>query len=68
MTFNLMDSKLILELAARLSEAGAKSVALQMPDDMLCDSADICIELSNLLNKETKSEEEEILVYVLADT
>jgi hypothetical protein len=39
-----------------------------MPDDMLGDSADICLELSNLLNSHTKSEEDEVLVYVLADT
>jgi hypothetical protein len=39
-----------------------------MPDDMLCDSVDICLELSNILNSHKTSEEDEVLVYVLADT
>jgi len=39
-----------------------------MPDEMLADSADICLELSNLLNVHSNNEDDEVLVYVLADT
>ncbi len=65
---NLMDFKLISELAELIQQEGSKSVALQMPDEMLGESADICMMLSDLLNKDLTNEQEEILVYVLADT
>lgn len=40
-----------------------------MSDDMLEKSADICVQLSELINLPTNGEtKEEVLVYVLADT
>lgn len=53
--------KFLQQVAQKVIECNAKSVALQFPDSMLAEAALFCGELEQLLA-------EEVLVYVLGDT